>query len=119
MVFNNDKLYLLEGELSQLLAEMTKEQEDPILFDEFRISKILGREKKIIHSLKVISKLDLMAKRRKTFEARNDGLLLEHLMNMICLNQLFFSNLPQEKLDRYNRSLNLQWAIDIKNQLPN
>jgi hypothetical protein len=36
-----------------------------------------------------------------------------------ALNQLFFTDLPQEKLDRYNRTLNLQWAIDIKNQLPN
>jgi hypothetical protein len=43
----------------------------------------------------------------------------QHVLLMYSLNQLFFSNLPQEKLDRYNRTLNLQWAIDIKNQLPN
>jgi hypothetical protein len=43
----------------------------------------------------------------------------ESLILKFSLNQLFFSNLPQEKLDRYNRTLNLQWAIDIKNQLPN
>ena len=41
------------------------------------------------------------------------------LPNLYSLHQLFFSNLPQEKLVRYNRTLNLQWAIDIKNQLPN
>ena len=119
IAFDYDNLYLLEGELSQLLAEMIKEQEDSILFDELQICQMLGREKKIIDTLKVISKLDSMNKRRKIFEARNDGLLLKHLMNMMHLHQLFFSNLPEEKINRYNRTLNLQWAIDIKNQLPN
>ena len=42
-----------------------------------------------------------------------------YVLQLYTLNQLFFSNLPQEKIDRYNRTLNLQWAIDIKNQLPN
>jgi hypothetical protein len=45
--------------------------------------------------------------------------LKNYILQIYTLNQLFFSNLPQEKLDRYNRTLNLQWAIDIKNQLPN
>ena len=44
---------------------------------------------------------------------------IEVALSFHSLQQLFFSNLPQEKLDRYNRTLNLQWAIDIKNQLPN
>ena len=43
----------------------------------------------------------------------------QHVFQMHALNQLFFSNLPQDKIDRYNRTLNIQWAIDIKNQLPN
>jgi hypothetical protein len=43
----------------------------------------------------------------------------EKIIKYSAINQLFFSNLPKEKLDRYNRTLNLQWAIDIKNQLPN
>ena len=42
---------------------------------------------------------------------------VEYILNMFVINQLFFSNLPQDKIDRYNRTLNLQWAIDIKNQL--
>jgi hypothetical protein len=119
IAFEYDKLYLLEGELNQFLVEMIKEKEDSILFFESQISQILGREKQIIDSLKVISKLDSMNKRIKIFEARNDGMLLKHLMNIMCLNQLFFSTLKQEKLNRYNRTLKLQWAIDIKNQLPN
>jgi hypothetical protein len=44
---------------------------------------------------------------------------LQNDLQYYALNQLFFSNLPKEKLDRYNRTLNLQWAIDIKNQMPN
>jgi hypothetical protein len=44
---------------------------------------------------------------------------INYFLTLYFTNQIFFSNLPQEKLDRYNRTLNLQWAIDIKNQLPN
>ena len=44
---------------------------------------------------------------------------IEYVLQMLAIQKIFFSNLPQEKLDRYNRTLNLQWAIDIKNQLPN
>jgi hypothetical protein len=37
-----------------------------------------------------------------------------------ALNCIFFQdNYPQEKIDKFNKVLNLQWAIDIKNQLPN
>ena len=45
--------------------------------------------------------------------------LIEHVLQMYALNQLFFENLPKEKIQRFNRTLNIQWAIDIKNQLPN
>jgi hypothetical protein len=43
----------------------------------------------------------------------------EHLLQLHSLNQLFFEDLPEEKIQRFNRTLNIQWAIDIKNQLPN
>ena len=43
-------------------------------------------------------------------------------LNIILENQaifdIFFSRI-KEKTQRFNRTLNLQWAIDIKNQLPN
>ena len=45
---------------------------------------------------------------------------IEHLLQMHALNCLFFQeNYPQEKIDKFNKVLNIQWAIDIKNQLPN
>jgi hypothetical protein len=43
---------------------------------------------------------------------------IKHFLILFFTNKLFFSNLSIENLDRYNRTLNLQWAIDIKNQLP-
>jgi hypothetical protein len=49
----------------------------------------------------------------------NDNRSLEKILYQYALNQLFFENLPEEKIQRYNRTLNIQWAIDIKNQLPN
>ena len=44
---------------------------------------------------------------------------VEKIMQYHAIEQLFFFKIPQEKLERYNRTLNIQWAIDIKNQLPN
>jgi tetratricopeptide (TPR) repeat protein len=40
---------------------------------------------------------------------------LEHLLQMQALNLLFFPSLSEEKIQRFNRTLNIQWAIDIKN----
>jgi hypothetical protein len=42
---------------------------------------------------------------------------IENVLQMYSLNQLYFSNLSQEKLKRYDYTLNIQWAIDIKNSL--
>ena len=53
------------------------------------------------------------------FSESTNNLIIEILLTKYIIQQLFFSNLPQDKLNRYNRTLNLQWAIDIKNQLPN
>lgn len=39
---------------------------------------------------------------------------LERTIQVFCLNELFFLELNDEKIDRYNRTLNIQWAIDIK-----
>jgi len=49
----------------------------------------------------------------------HDGESIKHILQLHALNQLFFENTPQEKIYRFNRTLNIQWAIDIKNQLPN
>jgi len=49
----------------------------------------------------------------------HDPRSLEKAIHYFALNQIFFENAPQEKIDRYTRTLNIQWAIDIKNQLPN
>jgi len=43
----------------------------------------------------------------------------EKLFQYFGYNALFFQNTDQAVMNRFNRTLNLQWAIDIKNQLPN
>jgi hypothetical protein len=40
-------------------------------------------------------------------------------LTLQSLHLLFFENLPEEKIQRFNRTLNIQWAIEIKNQLVN
>ena len=44
--------------------------------------------------------------------------ILEVLIFKYTLNKIFFSNnYPNEKLQKFNRVLNLQWAIDLKKEL--
>jgi hypothetical protein len=41
---------------------------------------------------------------------------LESLLQKYAFNQVFFGNMTSEKLSRLNRTLKIQWVIDIKNQ---
>jgi tetratricopeptide (TPR) repeat protein len=43
----------------------------------------------------------------------------EQLVQQYGLNMLFFQNANPAVINRFNHTLNFQWAIDIKNQLPN
>ena len=49
----------------------------------------------------------------------NDTYNIENILFKHSLNNLFIEEAIQENLEPFSRSLNLQWAIDIKNQLPN
>ena len=49
----------------------------------------------------------------------NIFLKLEEVLNLVAIDSLFIRNVSEEKIQRYNRTLNIQWAIDIKNQLRN
>ena len=40
---------------------------------------------------------------------------METLLQQHALHELFFSDALSEKIERFNRTLNIQWAIDIKN----
>lgn len=47
----------------------------------------------------------------------NSPAITEKLLQFYSQNELFFGSLPKEKINRFNRTLNLQWAIDIKNEI--
>jgi len=47
----------------------------------------------------------------------NDVKSLEHLIHHYVIHEIFLGELSQEKIQRFNRTLNLQWAIDLKNQM--
>jgi len=40
----------------------------------------------------------------------------EKILQQHALHELFFSNSKKDKIERLNRTLNIQWAIDIKNK---
>jgi len=48
-----------------------------------------------------------------------DMVSMEKLFQNYALNELFFQENSGDKIERLNHTLNIQWAIDIKNQLPN
>jgi tetratricopeptide (TPR) repeat protein len=58
---------------------------------------------------------DLMQKAIPVLKDDNDA--LEHLLQLYAINQLFFEELENDTINRYNQTLNIQWAIDIKNQM--
>ena len=43
----------------------------------------------------------------------NDSSSLEHFLQVFAQHEIFFNNPSQEKIDRLNKTLNLQWALDI------
>jgi hypothetical protein len=43
---------------------------------------------------------------------------IEKLLQAYCLNKLFFGKPSKEKIDSLNKTLNLQWALDIVDQFP-
>jgi hypothetical protein len=47
-----------------------------------------------------------------------DSQSIENLLTGFALHEVFFRNASKEKINRLNRSLNIQWAIDIAAQFP-
>jgi hypothetical protein len=43
---------------------------------------------------------------------------LEKVLQAFCQHELFFSNPSQEKINRLNKTLNIQWVIDIQSKFP-
>jgi hypothetical protein len=49
----------------------------------------------------------------------SDIAIIEQLLQKYALMQVCMGKSLKDQTDRLNRTLNIQWAIDIKNQLPN
>jgi hypothetical protein len=43
---------------------------------------------------------------------------IEELLQLYAIHQLFFEEPSKERIARYNKTLNIQWALDIKAQFP-
>jgi hypothetical protein len=48
----------------------------------------------------------------------NNYEFMEKLLQKYALHELFYNNAQPEKIQRFNRTLNINWAIDFKNQQP-
>ena len=46
----------------------------------------------------------------------NDLESINKLLQHHALHEVFFNDVSPEKIERFNRTLNIQWALDIKNQ---
>jgi tetratricopeptide (TPR) repeat protein len=47
----------------------------------------------------------------------NDIESMQKLLQQYALRELFFNESTEQRMDRFNRTLNIQWAIDLKNSL--
>ena len=45
----------------------------------------------------------------------NDGESIERLLQKYALNEVFLVDAHSKKMERLNRTLNIQWALDVKN----
>ena len=74
--------------------------------------------KGIASSMKIVDcDKDFILRARKFFLSDIES--FEQLFQHYGINTLFFQNATPEVINRLNCTLNLQWAIDIKNQLQN
>jgi hypothetical protein len=48
---------------------------------------------------------------------KNNPESIEHLLQTHAIKQLFFGNVSKEQIHHLNKTLNIQWAIDIKHQI--
>lgn len=48
---------------------------------------------------------------------KNDPESIEHLLQTHAINELFFGKATNDEIQKYNRTLNIQWAMDIKHQI--
>ena len=48
---------------------------------------------------------------------KDDPESIEHLLQTHAINELFFGEATNEVIQQYNRTLNIQWAMDIKQQI--
>ncbi len=49
----------------------------------------------------------------------NDVKSLEHLLHHYAIHEVFLGDLSQDKVQRFNQTLSLQWALDIKKSFSN
>ncbi len=95
---------------------------DAMLIISIEQARLLEAGEELINSQSVFYDVELGIKKKelilKIFRCYQDDIesMKEFLQNF-AMQKLFFEDLPKEKLERFNRSLDIQWAMDIKNSL--
>jgi hypothetical protein len=65
-----------------------------------------------------IKKMDIQITRNSILRVKSDISQMEPIINKFLLNQLFFNQIKYNHFQRIVNTPSLQWAIDIKNHLP-
>jgi hypothetical protein len=92
-------------------------------FDSFILYKNFHDEESIIYYLngwtEIFSPINLKDTEvlKLAFTILQDSNNIEKLLLKYAINKLFFSDTSDEEIQRLNRTLNIQWAIDIKNSI--
>ena len=104
--------------LFSLIDLLSKTEQNLASIIEKHLNEVPRKSSGILEEIKMVSLDQKEALRIIKINYSNEKLIFETLYKYFIII-IFQREIPQEKLDRYNRTLNLQWAIDIKNQLPN
>jgi hypothetical protein len=111
LIYYHEKLYSLFDSFSKIDQNLAR-------IIEKHLKEVARKSSSNIEAVKMVNLDQKEALRNLKLNYSNEKLIFEILYKYLIII-LFKRQIPREKLDRYNRTLNLHWAIDIKNQLPN
>ena len=95
---------------------------DAMLIISIEQARLFEEREELINSQSVFYDVELGKKNKelilKIFRCYQDDIeSMKEFLQIFAIQKLFFEDSPTDKFERFNRSLDIQWAMDIKNSL--
>ena len=102
---------IAQNEYNELGWKKSLQQSTQFKIDEARLFYLKGWAD-------AVSECDVDCVQEALSQLAHDSESVESILQSHALREIFFGAADQKKLDRLNRTLNIQWAIDIAAQFP-